>query len=222
MASSANERLRDAARDGDLAGIAAALLAGADPNAFEGTAAWTPLLRAANKGHVAAIAALLAAGARVDGVNSNGTAPHMSAAWNGNIAAIDVLLAAGADVNHANVHGDTAVHLASMRGHADAARVLVEAGARADVRSNNGKQPVDVVRAPLARSMRLRVRVTMLRRHVAVRRRASTATSPPSPPCVHCWPTPPPGPAAAPWLSPATGWSGSGRRKRGRLAVVDV
>jgi ankyrin repeat protein len=146
MASRVNERLCRAASTGDVAGIAAALLAGADPNAFEGTYYYTPLQWAAAYGHVAAIAALLAAGARVDGANSAGITPLMLAAHNGHTAAVDALLAAGADLQHADKDGDTALHCASMNGHVDAARALLEAGARADVRNKEGKQPINVVR----------------------------------------------------------------------------
>jgi uncharacterized protein len=145
MASEANERLRVAARDNDVAGIAAALLAGADPNAVVDYC--TQLQTGALGGNVAAIAALLAAGARVNGTGRFGSTPLMSAVAMSRTAAIAALLAAGADVNHANKHGHTALHWASQHGHVDAARVLLEAGARTDVRSQLGTRPVEEVRA---------------------------------------------------------------------------
>jgi uncharacterized protein len=147
MASEANERLRDAAEDGDVAGIAAALLAGADPNAFEGS--WTPLHRAVFNGRLAAIAALLAAGARVDGMDSDGVTPLMWAALSDHTAAVDALLAAGADVNRVSACGYTALHWASMYGRLDAARLLLmEAGARTDLHHKRGERPIDEVGAP--------------------------------------------------------------------------
>jgi uncharacterized protein len=147
----ANEKLRDAAKSGDVAEIERKIAASADPNAFEGTNGWTPLQRAAAYGHVAAITALLKAGARVDGADSVGQTPLMYAAHSGNTAAVDVLLAAGADVHRTTNYGNTALHRASMNGQLDAARVLLEAGARPDVRNNEGKRPIDVVRWPPAR-----------------------------------------------------------------------
>jgi hypothetical protein len=152
MASRANERLCRAAGRGDVAGIAAALLAGANPNAFEGTIDMTPLQEAASSGHVIAIAALVAAGARVDTANSFGITPLMYAAASDRTAAIDALLTAGADVHRANNDDNTALHWASMDGHLDAARVLLEAGARTDVRDEEGQRPIDEVGAP-ARSL---------------------------------------------------------------------
>jgi hypothetical protein len=146
MASEPNERLCSAARRGDVAGIAAALLAGADPNAFDGFGE-TPLHYAAGGGYVGAIAALLAAGARVNGATRDGTTPLMNAAFNGGIAAIDALLAAGADVHRANNKGYTALHRASYKGHLGVARVLVEAGAQTDVRNKHGERAIDIVRA---------------------------------------------------------------------------
>jgi ankyrin repeat protein len=150
---SANERLRDAAEEGDVAGIADALLAGADPNAFEGTDDWTPLLSAADICQVAAIAALLAAGARVDGTTRSGSTPLMQAAVAGQTAAVNALLAAGADVQRADTLGQTALHWASEAGRLHAARLLLDAGARTDVRNKHGKRPIDEVRAQLARSL---------------------------------------------------------------------
>jgi hypothetical protein len=148
MASEANKRLGVAAITGDVAGIAAALLAGADPNAWVNN--WTPLNWAAHFGHVAAIAALLAAGARVDAADSAGWTPLMWAAQNNRTSAIDTLLAAGADMHHGNNDGDTALHYAVMSGLLDTARLLLEAGVRTDVRNKEGKRTIDVVRAPLA------------------------------------------------------------------------
>jgi ankyrin repeat protein len=147
MASELDERLWRAAKDADVAGIAAALLAGVDPDAFEGSQVWTPLQWAAYNGHVAAIAALLAAGARVDGTDCHGTTPLMLAASHSRTVAIDALLAAGADIQHANKVGFTALHHASMWGHLDAARVLVDAGARTDAVTIDGNRPIDMVRA---------------------------------------------------------------------------
>jgi hypothetical protein len=221
MANKASRRLCRAAERGDVAGIAAALLAGADPNAFEDMDdAWTPLQWAAARGHVAAIAALLAAGARVDGTNSLGGTPLMNAALKGDIAAVAALLAAGAEVNHVDRLGHIALHRASMYGRVEAARVLLEAGARTDLRSKEGNQPIDLVcmpTCPLALPGRACVRL----KHcpLDVHRCAWLPfTSPPRPPSACCSPPLPPGRAAGPWRSPATRWSGSGRRKGGGAA----
>jgi ankyrin repeat protein len=186
MASGANDRLCRAAARGDVADIAAALLAGAGPNAFEGTAAWTPLLRASSRGHVAAIAALLSAGAHVNCVDRDGTTPLMWAAGNGHTATVDVLLVAGADVQHTSINGNTALHRASAWCQLGVARVLLEAGARTGVRNKYGKRPIDEVRAP-ARAVLLPLRdfVTVQPRPVAMRRFgiATMPLRPPSPPC---------------------------------------
>jgi ankyrin repeat protein len=174
-----DEKLVSAARAGDTARIERQIAAGADPNVFEGMPCDTPLQEAANNGHVAAIAALLKAGARVDGADSFAYTPLMNAAFNGHTAAIDALLAAGADVNHANRHGNTALHLALMWGKVAAAHTLLEAGARADMRDDQGKRPIDVVRAQPVRSWWLCAHVTQLRRRVPMCRCAPTVTESP-------------------------------------------
>jgi ankyrin repeat protein len=209
MASKANDKLHRAARSGDVAGIAAALLAGADPNAFEGMDEWTPLRSATHNGLVAAIAALLVAGARVDGADSIGNTPLMVAVLRGSTAALDALLAAGADVHHVNNGGYTALHLASNGGHPDATRVLLEAGARTDVRNKSGKRPIDAVSAQLARSLDVAAQSPC---PVAVRR-CGRKMRPARQPCAPCSPPLHRGPAAGPSHSPATRWSGSGRRE---------
>jgi ankyrin repeat protein len=151
--SSANEKLRNAAKEGHVAEIERQIAAGADPNAFEGSTSATPLQWAAAGGHVAAMAVLLKAGAYVDGASSGGWTALMLAADYGHTAAIDALVAAGADVNRANNIGNTALHQASAYGQLDAARVLLEAGAKTDVRNKKGERPIDVVRHSLARSV---------------------------------------------------------------------
>jgi ankyrin repeat protein len=160
--SSANEKLVAAAKCGNVPEIAAALLAGADPNAFRGAIPMTPLQRAADSGHVAAITTLVAAGARVDCTNSGAWTPLMIAALNGHTAAVDALLTAGADVHRVDTLGHTPLHSTSMRGLPDPAQLLLEAGARTDVRNKWGKRPIDVVRALLARSLRLCLAVAPL------------------------------------------------------------
>jgi uncharacterized protein len=154
MASEANERLCRAAERGDVAEMVHLLAVGADPDAPDGMYGMTPLQLAAFEGHGAAIAALLAAGARVDGVDSSvGNTPLMYAASAGHAAAFTALLAAGADVNYRDNDDDTALHRASLFGRLDAARVLVEAGARTDVRNEDGRLPIDLVRYRLPCSL---------------------------------------------------------------------
>jgi cytochrome c len=168
MASKANDKLHRAARSGDVAGIAAALLAGADPDASAGTDHMSPLQEAAFFGHVAAIAALLAAGARVDGANSYAWTPLFFAASIGERGAVDALLAAGADVHRVDNGGDTALHRALSCRCLDAARVLLDAGARTGVRNKYGKRPGDVVRPPAGTrdaAATLRHRAALPRRH---------------------------------------------------------
>jgi hypothetical protein len=186
---SANEKLCDAAWSGDVAEIERQIAAGANPNAFEGTDGWTPLQRAAVNGHLAAIAALLKAGAHVDGADTAGNTPLLYAAASCHTAAVDTLLAAGADMHHVSIDGTTALHCASANGRLEAARVLLEAGARAHVRNKCGDRPIDVVRAPLDPSLRLRDFIALLLRPVHARRCAEgfLQTRPTRPPCARCW-----------------------------------
>jgi uncharacterized protein len=144
MASDVIRQLNNCAHRGDVAGVSAALLAGASVNAQEGTPNWTPLQCAAERGNVSVVDALLAAGAHLEGTDSRGRTALLWAADAGSAGvSIATLLAAGADVHHADREGDTALHRTL---HRHVARVLLEAGARTDVRNLSGRQPIDEVR----------------------------------------------------------------------------
>jgi uncharacterized protein len=187
-----NNELCEAAGHGDVDEIDKLIMAGANPNAFEGTGSFTPLQRASREGHAAAIAALREAGANVNGANGQGISPLMFAAANGQTAAIDALIAAGADVHRANIDGDTALHWASAWGRVDATRVLLEAGAKLDVRNYEGKRPIEVVRDRRDRSRSFDVVCEHRRSRHGVRcrrgmcRSASGTTRPTKPPCARC------------------------------------
>jgi uncharacterized protein len=156
---SANERLCAAARDGDSSEIVRLVAAGVDPNVDEGT---TPLQWAAYYGQAGAITTLVAVGAHVDRGDSHAFTPLMFAASEGYGPAVAALLDAAADTQCRNIVGNTALHLSSMWGRGDVVRALVEAGADVDVRNGDGKQPVDVVGAPLACLLPLQYRVMLL------------------------------------------------------------
>lgn len=94
--------LHRAAREGDMAAIAALLQGGADIEEPGGLNGWTPLLHAIHKRHAPAVKALLAAGASVDGPRAHpawarGVTPLMMAAGYGQLEIVEALLAAGAD-----------------------------------------------------------------------------------------------------------------------------
>jgi hypothetical protein len=192
MASDANVRLVDVSARGDVPEIIRAVAAGANPNVNVGSSKRTPLQLAASGGYVDAIAALLRAGSFPNGCDAWGWTPLLCAACNGHTPAVDALAVAGADVHHALFdHKDSALHLAVRHGHLDTARVLLEAGAQTDARNEKGERPIDVVRAPLAISMRLRNCVTPLPCHAAMRRFALTPpTRPTRPPSARCWSDP--------------------------------
>ena len=102
-----------AAREGDVATIAALLKAGAAVDGRAGVNGWTPLQHAIHKNQSAAANALLAAGADPNAGSSppaslyaSGDTPLMMAAGYGQLEIVEALLAAGADprVSHGNVN----------------------------------------------------------------------------------------------------------------------
>lgn len=98
--------------------VTALLEAGADPNArTQDTIRATPLLAAANRGHVAVVKLLLAQkGVQVDASDALlGRTPLMCAAANGHGEVVQLLLRAGADPIRKDQQGETAVLLAEKR-----------------------------------------------------------------------------------------------------------
>jgi len=157
----ANSRGRDgmtplhwAARSGNVA-IASILLSmpppmGASTEAETVATQATPLLLAAQRGHVGMIRRLIAAKCRVNPVGGPklyGAGPLYLATQGGHIAAVKVLLkeATGTlvDARLAEV-GATALFLSAERGFAAIAGVLIRAGADTNGRNTNGLTPLHI------------------------------------------------------------------------------
>ena len=137
--------LAAAAREGNVAAIAALVKAGHDPNGIDpGLNHWTPLLHAIHKSQSGSVRALLDAGADVNRAAPGGGTPLMMAVGNGRHAIVRRLLDAGADPR------------------ADGPEILAVAltgGALTDIdQPLLGRCNTDVVRLLLSRAPDLRLR----------------------------------------------------------------
>ncbi|MFF1694858.1 ankyrin repeat domain-containing protein [Streptomyces sp. NPDC058257] len=127
-----DQRLLDAARAGNAAGVRAALDAGARVEARD-TELRTPLLLAAIGDHVEAAKVLVAAGADVDAQDHRADSPWLVTGVTGSVAMLHVLLPAGPDLKLRNRFGGISVIPASERGHVTYVReVLRVTGIDAD------------------------------------------------------------------------------------------
>ncbi|MEV7786811.1 ankyrin repeat domain-containing protein [Streptomyces sp. NPDC088106] len=128
-----SRRLFDAALVGDIAGVKAALRAGADPERRDGEGA-TPLYAACVNGDAEIARLLLTAGASPDtesgGLGSDGTPLCAAACW-GHAETVRALLAHGADPNLREDHGTGRSPLDWANGgpHPETAGLLIAAGA---------------------------------------------------------------------------------------------
>ena len=95
----ADQQLWRAARDGDLAGVEAALDAGAQVNA-RGEYGDSALNLAAEYGHLDVVLRLLAAGADIENLGGADKTPLMCAAFAGQVPVARKLLDHGARINH--------------------------------------------------------------------------------------------------------------------------
>lgn len=127
-ASDATKALWEAAKEGDLAGIDAALKAGADIEGIdfsENRNGRRALNYAALNDQAAAIEALLAAGANIESQNRTRFTPLHHAAEAGSINAINVLLKHGANKKAKMYRGGIPQQIAEFKGHREAALLLV-------------------------------------------------------------------------------------------------
>ncbi len=88
----------------------------------------TPLIPAANSGHVEAAERLIRAGAALEAANQWGETPLILAASNGHVQVVERLIRAGAAPGAADQDGKTALTLAAAKGHAEVVERLRGAG----------------------------------------------------------------------------------------------
>ena len=132
--SAEDAKLFAAVAAGDVAAARAALAAGANVDALDGTHR-TALAAAARRGDTAMAAALLGAGAKVDAADPIGFTPLMEAARDGKAETVALLLDHDAGVaRRAAPNGLelSALHLAAAAGQPDTVKLLVQRGAPID------------------------------------------------------------------------------------------
>jgi hypothetical protein len=88
---------------------------------------WTPLMHAANRGHVEAVKVLLNWAADVNAHDGWGNTPLILAAGTGNVEIVRMFLAKGADIWARNNVLSTARMEAEFKGHYDVAHLLRDA-----------------------------------------------------------------------------------------------
>jgi cytochrome c len=130
--------IHDAAMEGDVAAITAALDAGADVDESDGSA--TPLYIAVFMGHIQAAKLLMERGADVNAQTALGS-PLMAAMGKDKIDLLNLLLDGGANPNSEG-SSQPALHVAVNLGCLDCVKALVEAGADVNARAEDGKTPL--------------------------------------------------------------------------------
>ena len=106
---------------------------------------FTPLHLAAYFGGLGAARLLIGRGATIDGLSQNAMSvtPLQSAVSAHQATLVSLLLAKGADPNVAQRGGIVPLHQAAQNGDDDSIEALLVAGARREVRSDDGRLPID-------------------------------------------------------------------------------
>jgi cytochrome c len=130
--------IHEAAKNGDVAAISAALDEGADANASDGIA--TPLYYAIDRAHLEAAKMLIARGANINLAAKWGP-PLLVAAESGKPELVKLLLDGGADAA-AVFKGQTALHTVARNGCLDCVVALVEKGADVNALTSFRQPPI--------------------------------------------------------------------------------
>lgn len=145
-ASTPEEKLRAAAKDGYVIRVQRLLIDGVSPQAADERGV-APLHLAAKNGHREVVAFLLDYGAPMDQMRQDGVTPLFLAVQEGRRDTVALFLERGAEVNmQARVGGVSLLHLGAYRGDQDMVTLLLKYGADKNSRMSSGERPVDLAR----------------------------------------------------------------------------
>jgi ankyrin repeat protein len=136
-----NHQVWQAASDGDLSGVQAALGQGAAIN-FRGKRGFTPLAIAAKNGRLEVVKYLLDHGANIDQRdNDRLKTPLLAAAFSGYFEVVKCLVEHGANVNIQAINGWTPLHDAVYIGNVRISEYLVDHGTNLSLRNERHETP---------------------------------------------------------------------------------
>mmetsp|Transcript_61956 Transcript_61956/g.192053 ORF Transcript_61956/g.192053 Transcript_61956/m.192053 type:complete len:431 (-) Transcript_61956:150-1442(-) len=131
-----------AARAGCLDLVADLHVAGADKDRPCGQDGWTPLVVAADVGHVQVARYLCGMLAEVDKTTRDGASPLLAAAVTGHLDVVEYLCGARAEVDKRTNAGACPLFVAAGGGHEAVVRALCKAGASVDLAMEDGRTPL--------------------------------------------------------------------------------
>ena len=122
----------------DASKVNEALEAGADVEARDNAARWTPLMIATMNGRTEIAKLLIDKGADVNAKTNTNWTPLMGAADKGYTDIVKALIAGGADVNARDENSETALLKATRYGHTAIVKLLIDKGADTKAKTKTG------------------------------------------------------------------------------------
>ena len=157
LSAASDNRLSDAAMQGDRDAVRSLLAQKVDVNAPQGDGT-TALHWAAYKDDVEMAKMLLAVEASVKAVTRIGAiTPLFMASKNGSAPMIEILLKAGADSNATDDHGTSALMTAAASGSTDAVKMLIDHGADVNAKEGTHGQTAHMFEAALNRDAAIKM-----------------------------------------------------------------
>lgn len=143
--SPADEKLLEAALDGDLLTLKAALAEGAHLESRDLRLDLTPLMLSIYRDHAALLKFLVAKGANLNARNPRGQTPLMMLASGGQLDLVDFLLQAGADIDARDEFGNTALLWAAYWGHREVIGRLIVGQAQGAAVNDDGNNALHLI-----------------------------------------------------------------------------
>ncbi|XP_063436881.1 uncharacterized protein LOC134718316 [Mytilus trossulus] len=139
-----DEKLLKAAENGNIKEVELCIKNGASLECRDDDSGRTPLMWAAEGGHLEVVNYLVTHGSQLEAIDPYGMTPLMLAAWFRHLEVVTYLVTHGSQLDATSKSGRTALHHAAQNGRIDVTKWLIDQGCSPWVKSKQGETPYDL------------------------------------------------------------------------------